>query len=321
MSELERKYGKYAIKNLSLKLTMLYGVGFILLMMSSLSGNSSLYSLISLNPFRIIFGLQIWRLISWVLMPISSTNVLFVLITLYFYFWIGTIMEQTWGEFRYNLYIFSGMLLTIISAFLVAGIYLLSGVNGVDNFMTYAFTDTAMSSLDYQFMAFSMYYVNISVLLAYAATYPDNMVLFMFIIPVKMKVFGFITAGFMIYEIAAAAINGSISTVLVIAPALVNFALFWMLSKRRIKNKNPFVEFNRQNSAKKMRPTSSRTQYVKSTVVGSSPLGTRHKCTICGQTERDNPNLEFRYCSKCGGKYEYCSEHLFTHVHKDVSNG
>ena len=42
---------------------------------------------------------------------------------------------------------------------------------------------------------------------------------------------------------------------------------------------------------------------------------TRHKCAICGRTEKDAPELEFRYCSKCEGNYEYCQDHLFTHEH------
>jgi hypothetical protein len=40
-----------------------------------------------------------------------------------------------------------------------------------------------------------------------------------------------------------------------------------------------------------------------------------HRCAICGRTNLDNPDLEFRYCSKCEGGMEYCQDHLFTHVH------
>ena len=43
---------------------------------------------------------------------------------------------------------------------------------------------------------------------------------------------------------------------------------------------------------------------------------TMHKCTICGKTELDDEELEFRFCSKCDGNYEYCTDHLFTHEHK-----
>ena len=41
----------------------------------------------------------------------------------------------------------------------------------------------------------------------------------------------------------------------------------------------------------------------------------RHKCAICGRTDESNPELTFRYCSKCTGSYEYCEDHLFTHRH------
>jgi hypothetical protein len=43
---------------------------------------------------------------------------------------------------------------------------------------------------------------------------------------------------------------------------------------------------------------------------------TKHKCAVCGRTEKDDPNLEFRFCSKCNGNYEYCQDHLYTHIHK-----
>ena len=41
----------------------------------------------------------------------------------------------------------------------------------------------------------------------------------------------------------------------------------------------------------------------------------KHKCAICGRTSDEYPDLEFRFCSKCNGNYEYCQDHLFTHTH------
>lgn len=41
----------------------------------------------------------------------------------------------------------------------------------------------------------------------------------------------------------------------------------------------------------------------------------KHRCAICGRTEQDNPDLQFRFCSKCNGNYEYCNDHLFNHTH------
>ena len=40
-----------------------------------------------------------------------------------------------------------------------------------------------------------------------------------------------------------------------------------------------------------------------------------HKCAVCGITDADDPDMEFRYCSKCNGYYCYCSEHINNHVH------
>jgi len=43
--------------------------------------------------------------------------------------------------------------------------------------------------------------------------------------------------------------------------------------------------------------------------------GYLHKCAVCGVTDADRPDMEFRYCSKCNGYYCYCMDHINTHVH------
>ena len=43
--------------------------------------------------------------------------------------------------------------------------------------------------------------------------------------------------------------------------------------------------------------------------------GYLHKCAVCGITDQDNPNMEFRYCSKCDGYYCYCADHINNHIH------
>ena len=43
--------------------------------------------------------------------------------------------------------------------------------------------------------------------------------------------------------------------------------------------------------------------------------GYLHKCAVCGITDADDPNMEFRYCSKCNGYYCYCMKHINDHVH------
>ena len=90
-----------------------------------------------------------------------------------------------------------------------------------------------------------------------------------------------------------------------IVASLLNFVIYF-LSTRDLYRYNP----------KEIR----RKQQFKKAVAGSragSGQGrvTKHKCAICGRTELDDPNLEFRFCSRCNGNYEYCQDHLFTHEH------
>ena len=115
MSNFEKKFGKYAIKNLSLTLIMCYAAGYLIEMV--LPG---LFYFLTLNPYAIIHG-QVWRLVTWILIPPDSSNLFFVLLMLYFYYSLGTSLERTWGTYRYNVYIFSGMLFTIIGSFLLFG--------------------------------------------------------------------------------------------------------------------------------------------------------------------------------------------------------
>ena len=115
LNKLERKFGAYAIRNLTLYIIVTYIIGYVL---EFAGGNLTAY--LYLDPYYILHG-QIWRLVSWLLVPPSSLNI-FTIIMLFFYYSIGNSLEQTWGTFRYNVYIFGGILWTIIGAFVLYGI-------------------------------------------------------------------------------------------------------------------------------------------------------------------------------------------------------
>ena len=132
--------------------------------------------------------------------------------------------------------------------------------------------------------------------MGYAATFPDMTILVFFVLPVKMKVWGIIELVILGYTF----ITGDIYSKFVIGAALINIGIFLLTTKVAINPKQIIrqqVYKKEVKQATKMAPKN------------------RHKCTICGQTEESNPELEFRYCSKCNGNYEYCSNHLFTHEH------
>ena len=92
--------------------------------------------------------------------------------------------------------------------------------------------------------------------------------------------------------------------VLIVA-SLLNFVIYF-LGTRDIHRYNP-KEVHRRNEFRRAMEPKSR--------AGQNGAITKHKCAICGRTELDDPNLEFRFCSKCNGNYEYCQDHLFTHTH------
>ena len=288
IDKLERKLGRYATDKMPLILIGCYAVGYIINFASD-----TMINYLTLNPYLILKG-QVWRLVSWLLIPPSESNIFFVLIMLYFYYSISMSLMRTWGVFRYNLYIVVGLLFTILGSFLSMGLMYLFG-SSVLNTYDAAYVFQVGSRY------FSTLYVNTSLLLAYAATFPDAMILLFFIIPLKVKWLGYFEGAVILYQIIAGTGNPILNLFLRVGiiSALANFGLFMLVGRGGMKiNPKQFkrhVEFNRQTRR--------------------NPGITKHKCAICGRTDESNPELEFRFCSKCNGNYEYCQDHLFTHKH------
>lgn len=295
MSNLERKYGKYAIKNLPLVLIICYAIGYFLQLIDR---SGVLIGYMSLNPYAIFYKGQIWRFFTWVLIPPEGFSIL-VLIMLFFYYSISKSLDRVWGTWTFNVYIFSGMLFTIVGTIIMFLIMKFIPTNVV-----------AQYGLENVMQAFSLgyvstYYINMSIFLAYAATFPDASVLLMFFIPIKMKYLGYFYAGFLVLE----CLQGGLYKTIVVAFSLLNFIVFFLLQRKRFKG-SPKARFQQAKRRHEFRSEVERSK-SESFANGIS----KHKCAICGRTELDYPNLEFRFCSKCNGNYEYCADHLFTHKH------
>jgi hypothetical protein len=288
LDKLERKIGRYAIPNLSLYLILGYVLGYVLEFI-----NSNIVYFLSLNPYLILHG-QIWRLVTWVIIPPSDFS-FWTIIMLFFYYSVGTSLERTWGTFYYNVYLFMGMLFTVIGSFIIMGISYIpsSGYNAMMQMYGVSSFFTLIS------MNFSTYYINMSIFLAYAATFPDMQVLLMFIIPIKVKWMGIAYAVLLVVEFFQYGLIGRI----VIVASLLNFVVFFLLTRKsmliRMSPKQVKRRHDYKKEVKKARPMSI----------------AKHKCAVCGRNSEDNPEAEFRFCSKCNGNYEYCQEHLFTHTH------
>lgn len=288
IDKLEKKFGKYAIKNLMYYIIMLYALGFVILVFQP----GIYYNWLSLNAPAILSG-HIWRIFTYIIYP-PTGSLITILISLYFYYMIGTMLERQWGAFRFNLYFFTGVLLHAIAAIII---YVIWGV----------------------VLEMGTYYLNLSMFFAFAAMFPDMQVLFMWLIPIKMKYLAWIDGIYFAVTIAAGLLSEHISYdiqarllsfgivankayAVMALVSLLNFLLY-ATSFRSVQRMAPREIYRRKAYEQKVQ----KAQQPKSAA--------RHKCVICGRTEKDAPGLEFRFCSKCEGNYEYCQEHLFTHEH------
>ena len=137
----------------------------------------------------------------------------------------------------------------------------------------------------YAFRLYGAVYVNAALFFAFALTYPEAMVRLFYIIPVKMKWLALLEA--VLYGVSA----------------LLNLFIFFSpdflrrAEQVRAHNRREAVQFRRAVKEQKREK------------------GYNHKCTVCGRTDTDCPDLQFRYCSKCAGYHCYCEEHIFNHVH------
>ena len=290
--DFERKFGKYAIKNLSLVLIICYACGYVFQILYP-----GLLRYLYLNPYEILFHGQIWRLLTWLIVPPSRFD-FFTLLMLYFYYSLGTTLERTWGTYRYNVYILSGILFTILGAFLLFG-YTAVFQNETDVrtalYILWGTSDSRLAS------GFSTYYINMSIFIDFASTYPNMQVMLFFLLPIRIKILGIIYGALLVYQF----LMGGIADQFVIAASLMNFVVFFITGRGKVH----------------MTPRQARRREQFRREVKKTAKATRHKCAVCGRTDETNPELQFRYCSKCDGNYEYCEDHIFTHTHVKMNAG
>lgn len=287
LQRLERKYGKYAIPNLMKYVIILYAVGMLVF-----SINPYAYLFLGLEVDKVLKG-QVWRLITFLLPYNTFRDIFFVFLKAYIFYMIGNALENAWGSFKLNLYFFSAVFFNIVTAFIIYGIF---RVNILGSIMM-----AIASPLDIIYS--SMFF-------AFAALYPNTQFLLYFIIPIKVKYLAWINGAYYIYNIFEMIRSKFYFGVIPIIVSLANFIIFFF-STRNYKKISP-REFERKA---RFRRQIREGMYGYSGESRGRNVITRHKCAVCGRTELDDENLEFRFCSKCDGNYEYCMEHLFTHEH------
>lgn len=256
---------------------------FILSMMDT---TKSLLNLLRFSPYYILRG-QVWRLVTWAFLPLND-NILFTALMLYFYYFIGSTLEQQWGTPKFTIYYVFGLILNLIYGFVIYG-------------FVYSYTYVIGPYIN-----IVPNYINLSMFFAFATLYPDNRIMLFFVIPIKIKWMALVNALFFAYSIISALVSGNVVLALLPLVALLNFFIICgsdianHLRRLRIKASPRAINF--KQAAKKAKRENDAKQY-------------RHKCAVCGKTDSDYPDLDFRYCSRCNGYHCYCIEHINNHIH------
>ena len=136
-------------------------------------------------------------------------------------------------------------------------------------------------------------FLNSSVFLAFAICFPDAQFLLFFVLPIKARWLAVAEGAVYLFDF----INGGMNTKVELAVSLLNILVFFAMT-RNYKRYAPKEIKRKQEFKREMKII--------------APGQARHRCAVCGRTELDGENLEFRYCSKCEGNYEYCQDHLYT---------
>lgn len=217
---------------------------------------------------------EVWRLVTFIFVPMSG-NVIALALSLYFYYFIGVTLEREWGTAKFTLFYLIGVVFNIAVGF-AAG------------FAT-------------------MHYVNMSMFFAFATLYPDMQFLLFFFLPVKAKWLAWLDAAWFLWEILQMGMEGMYLWMLLPVVAILNYFLFFWSDIRTYVGGN--IARSRHQSSKQTINFKAAQKKAKET------KGYMHKCAVCGKTDADDPNMEFRYCSKCDGYYCYCMDHINDHVH------
>ena len=271
---------RFGIPNL-MRVIVIGNVAVYVLMLLTQANDANALSFLTFNLNALLHG-EVWRLVTFVFVPAYSSPFA-LLISLYFYYWIGSTLERQWGTAKFNLYYISGALLTVL------GVVLASLITG-NPYLTAAGTG----------------YVNLSMFFAFAFLFPDTTVLLFFILPVRMKWLAYLDGALFAFDIIKAIGAHNWAGVVLPIVALLNFAVFIWPEVHYLKERAKY-----QNSRKTVQFRQAQQQQAKQ----AQQQGYRHKCAVCGRTDTDYPDLQFRYCSKCVGYHCFCQDHIFNRVH------
>lgn len=249
----------------------------IIYIFSMFDGSGLLMCILAMDASSVLRG-QLWRIVTFVLIP-SGGNPFSVMISLFFYFWLGESMERLWGSTKFTVYYAGGMLLSVLASLLAL---LLDG---------------------FAIPLYGAGYVNAALFFAFALTYPETVVRLFYIIPIKMKWLAIVEAVLYALSVVEGIRAGLWGMALTPIVAMLNLFIFFSPG------------FFRRADQFQARHRSEAIQFRKAVKEQKRQKGYNHKCEVCGRTDTEYPQLQFRYCSRCTGYHCFCEDHIFNHVH------
>lgn len=258
------------------RLMMIIVIGTLAVwLFSGMDTTRQFLGMLTFSPEMVFRHGQIWRIITFIFIPESSG--IWLVFWLYLYYFIGNSLEDTWGSGKFTIYYFSGIILTILYSTII---WLITGVS----------------------VSMTARYINLSMYFAFATLYPDTYFYIFWFIPVKVKWLAIFSA--VLFGLGI--VFQPFPTNLLPLMAILNYFVFcgqWLwdlVGQGRIQRQKNVVDF--QKESRRIKRELKDKPYTR-------------KCEVCGRTDADHPDLEFRFCSRCAGYHCYCIDHINDHVH------
>lgn len=286
MKKIRRSFELFCFKNRNKgipNLMMYICIGNAAVYLLSMFDQSyTLYYLLRFHKDAILAG-QVWRLITYPLTMSagmgSGLGILLVAISLFCFYSLGNVIERNWGTLKFNLFYLSGIVMMDVYCMIFGG--------------------TA-----------DVTYLNLSLILAYSTMYPDARFLIFYIIPVKAWVLALVDLAFVVINFFTDPFPYNFFSIV----SLANYFLFFGADVLNLLPRS-FRAWLRNVFHLKSRSSPKVIQFHVKPNTQQPKQNYNHRCTVCGRTDVSNPELEFRYCSRCKGYYCYCQEHVNNHVH------
>lgn len=273
---------RFGIPNLMRLVVIITAAVFLLDSFSSGAASYMLYF-----DWALVRRGELWRLVTWLFIP-EYDRMIWMIVGMMFYYFISSAIEAQWGTARFNLFYLTGAVLTVLLG--------------------------CLSSLWAAFPVVTNSYLNNVLFLAFATLYPDALLRVYFVLPIRAKWLAVLYVFLTFYDLirmntAAAAIMLPMLLPM-LAAAWLTYAVFFWDSIRAFLARIGFLTRHQRSHQTIQFKEAAKKQEEK-----ARRQGYRHRCCVCGRTDADSPELQFRYCSRCAGYHCFCEKHIFNHAH------